>query len=106
VHPDPKVDTSIRRQLIVCVRARDLCLEGAQYGIYRTCKFRQHAVTSCVGDPAAVCQDQRIQDFPPLGQIPKRTDLISARQPAITFDVGRENRHKPALEISHLGFAP
>jgi hypothetical protein len=106
VHPDPKVDTSIRRQLIVCVRPRGLCLDSALYGIYRTCKFRQQAVTSCVGDPATVCRNQRIQDFPPLGQIPKRTDLISAHQAAITFDVGRENRHKPALDISHLGLPP
>jgi hypothetical protein len=37
----------------------------------------------------------------PFGQIPKRSDLIPIHQA-----IGRENRHKPALDISHLGHDP
>ena len=51
-------------------------------------------------------RDQAVQNLAPFRQVPKRTDLIPAHQAAIAFDVGRENRHKPALDISHLGHDP
>src|SRR5258705_639477 len=47
-------------------------------------------------------RDQAVQNMAPVGQIPTRSDLIRIHQAAIAFDVGRENRHKPALDISHL----
>jgi hypothetical protein len=51
-------------------------------------------------------RDQAVQNMAPFGEIPKRSDLIPSHQAAIAFDVGRENRSKPALDISHLGHDP
>jgi hypothetical protein len=71
-----------------------------------TTEFGQHAVASRICDPAAMRRDQAVQNMAPFGEIPKRGDLIPSHQAAIAFDVGRENRSKPALDISHLGRDP
>ena len=51
-------------------------------------------------------RDQAVQNLAPFGQIPKRSDLIPVHQAAIAFNVGCENCHKLALNISHLGHNP
>src|SRR5260370_29840744 len=106
VHHDPEVDATVRGYPIVGFRTRGLGLDGALDRINGACKFRQHAVASGICDPAAMRRDQAVQNLAPLGQIPKRSDLVPPHQAAIAFDVGRENRHKPALDISHLGLDP
>ena len=81
-------------------------LDGALDRINGAAEFRQHTVASRICDPAAMRRDQAVQNMTPFGQIPKRSDLIPVHQAAIAFDVGRENRYKPALDISHLGYDP
>ena len=70
VHPDAKVDLTIRRQLMVCVRPCGLRLDGALHGIYRTCKFRQQVMSALARTADVVRRDDKLEKcriFPILG---------------------------------------
>jgi hypothetical protein len=106
VHPDPEFDATVQWHSIVGFRPCGLRLDGALDRVNGACKFRQHAVASRICDPAAMRCDQAVQNMAPFGQFPKRSDLIPVHQAAIAFNVGCENCHKLALNISHLGHNP
>ena len=90
----------------VCLGESGLRIYRASHGVHGAPKLRKDAVARRIGYAAPVIPNELIEHRSPLGQPPERADLIGTHQTAIALDVGRENRHEPALDISHVGHDP
>ena len=58
----------------------------------------QHAVAGGVRDPAAERHDQLVDGRPVRRERRQSRFLVERHQTAVAFDIGREDRHQPAIE--------
>src|SRR5436305_934327 len=77
-------------------------IDGTLHSVHGTGEIGKNAVACGVEDPTAMRGDQAIDDDPVGGEGAKGTDLISAHETAVAFDIRCEDRRE--LSFDPVGF--
>ncbi len=86
------------RHVLIAPRERPLDPNRALSGIHRARKLDQHAVAGGLDDAAVVIGDARIEHlFPQNLELRQRARLILAHHPAVTDNIGSQDRRKTPL---------
>ena len=75
-----------------------LDLDGAVHGADHRREFGEHAVAGDIDDSAPLPFHDRAQGGQVLAHAPRGALLVHPHEPAVTGDVGGEDRCKPALD--------
>src|SRR5579862_9214828 len=109
VNPDTDFDALLIRNADIALRHPVLHVDGAARGVHGADEFDQYAVAGAFDDTAAMLRDGRFEEFAAVGVEPgERAFLVGTHQPAVSRDIGGENRRKPPLHtlFGHIRRAP
>jgi hypothetical protein len=102
MYPDSELEVLPLGSVIIGGRQLILHLGSASDGINGTGEFGQHTVTSGIGDPSAIFDNQSIHDLAVCSQATEGSSLILLYQPRVACHVSRKESYQPPLDLMLL----